>query len=217
MLETGNSALHVEGRDDVHVIRNLLRRHDLMPENNAQPAPAGTPEIKETSGVKSLLKAIPIAIEFASGGSAGFVLDADDELQDQWRAVCGRLDGCGLDDLPKKIPPEGFIGYSELYKARVGVWLMPDNQRSGALEQFLEDLVKDCDALLPIAEESTQRAAQSGARFPKSAQQKAVLHAWLAWQESPGLPYGAAVTAQYFGHDSPAAKQFVEWYKGVFL
>ena len=45
---------------------------------------------------------------------------------------------------------------------------------------------------------------------------KAVLHAWLAWQQRPGRPYGTAITARYIGHDSPAALRFVEWFQRVF-
>ena len=93
---------------------------------------------------------------------------------------------------------------------------MPDNRRSGALEEFLQDLVSSNDSLLPIAKQSTQRAKERGACFPDTDQRKAVLHAWLAWQARPGLPYGSAVRARYFGHDSAAALAFVAWFKRVF-
>ena len=83
--------------------------------------------------------------------------------------------------------------------------------------EFLQDLVNSEDSLLPIAERSTHHAKTQGARFPASAQRKAVLHAWLAWQEKPGLPYGSAIRARYFSHDSAAALSFVEWFKRVFL
>ena len=39
----------------------------------------------------------------------------------------------------------------------------------------------------------------------------------LAWQESPGLPYGTAIRARYFSHDSANALAFVEWFRRVFL
>ena len=94
---------------------------------------------------------------------------------------------------------------------------MPDNRRSGALEEFLQGLVRSKDLLLPIAEQSTHHAKAQGARFPDSAQIKAVLHAWLAWQARPGLPYGSAIRARYFGHDSAVALAFVGWFKKVFL
>ena len=43
-----------------------------------------------------------------------------------------------------------------------------------------------------------------------------VAEAELAWQERPGLPYGSAIAARYFNHDSSAALAFVDWFKRVF-
>lgn len=93
---------------------------------------------------------------------------------------------------------------------------MPDNQRSGALEEFLGDLVDADDTLLPLAETSVTAARERGASFGQAQTRKAVLHTWLAWQERPGVPYGTAITAGFFGHDSPAALAFVEWFRRLF-
>ena len=93
---------------------------------------------------------------------------------------------------------------------------MPDNRGSGAIEDFLRGLIDDEDALLELAETSTTSASERGATFRDTHRRKAVLHTWLAWQQRPGLPYGLAVTARYFRHDSPAALAFVEWFRRVF-
>ena len=93
---------------------------------------------------------------------------------------------------------------------------MPDNQRGGALEEFLQDLINEQDPMLPLAKTSTANAKAAGASFPDSKKSKAMLHTWLAWQEEPGLPYGVAIKAKYFGNDSPVAQAFVAWYKRVF-
>ena len=119
-------------------------------------------------------------------------------------------------ETPDKVPREGFVGEAEAYRARVGVWLMPDNQREGTLENFLRDLVEEVDPLLPYAEESSWRAKELGAKFSGSDVDKAVLHTWLAWQEEPGLPYGTAMRARFFRDDSPAAQAFVTWFRMVF-
>ena len=74
----------------------------------------------------------------------------------------------------------------------------------------------DEDALFPIAETSTAEARRHGAEFPEADHRKAVLHAWLAWQQSPGLPYGTAIKAGFFRDDSPAALAFVDWYRRLF-
>ena len=173
------------------------------------------PEITPAGDKDSVLAAIGTAARVSNDRSVGFVLDADEKPRDRWLAVCDRLEEFGL-ELPEEIPNEGFVADVAGSQARVGVWLMPDNQRTGALEHFLQDLVDDNDPLHPLAETSTAEAKESGAKFPEAKHRKAVLHTWLAWQEEPGLPYGTAIKARYFRDDSPAALAFVEWYKRVF-
>ena len=212
------STLHVEGTDDVHVVRHLLLRHGIncpVTRRLADDVAPNIPQIKAAGDKDAVLDAIGTSVPVSNGRSVGFVLDADVEARDRWRAVCGRLRVFGL-QLPNEIPPEGYVGDVAQYQARIGVWLMPDNQREGALEHFLADLVDDNDTLLPIAERSTGEAAESGAEFPDVDRQKAVLHTWLAWQKEPGRPYGTAIKARYFRDDSPSVLAFVDWYQRVF-
>ena len=220
MAAVERSRLHVEGRDDVHVVKHLLLRHriDCPLERDSRPPREFAPNAPEIRGVHdkdAVLDSIETAVRVSNGRSVGFLLDSDGEPRDRWRAVCDRLQVFEL-DLPDEIPADGFVGDVVKFRARVGVWLMPDNQREGAVEQFLEDLVDDEDALFPIAERSTAEARRNGAEFPAAKYRKAVLHAWLAWQKAPGLPYGTAVKAQFFRNDSPAALAFVDWYRRVF-
>ena len=211
------SILWVEGKDDLHAIRHLLWRHGVDCEQiPVDIKAAGNSEDESSGGRDPLLEGMQTAVMASTGRAAGFVLDADEVAENRWRAVCGRLEGVGL-TLPDEIPSSGYVGHAGEYQARVGVWLMPDNRRSGALEEFLQDLVASRDSVLQVAEESTDLAKNRGAPFPDSHRRKAVLHAWLAWQESPGLPYGSAIRARYFRHDSPEALAFVEWFKSLFL
>ena len=210
------SILRVEGKDDFHAIRHLLLRHGVDCERIPVHIKSQDGDENETTGgLPALLEGMQTEVRSSTGRSVGFILDADEDPRDRWKAVSDRLSGVGL-ALPNEIPREGFVGDAGSFQARVGVWLMPDNRRSGALEELLQDLVSSNDSVLPVAEQSTQRAKEQGARFADSAKRKAVLHAWLAWQARPGLPYGSAIRARYFGHDSAAALAFVEWFKRVF-
>ena len=212
------SILRVEGKDDIHALGHLLLRHGIdcrgirvdikSPDSNGD---------ETTGGRTALLEGMKTEVLSSTDRSVGFILDVDaeEDAEDPWRAVCAQLGGVGL-TLPAAIPEEGFVGEASMVQARVGVWLMPDNRRAGALEEFLRGLVDTDDSLLPIAERSTHHAKEEGAHFPVSAMNKAVLHTWLAWQERPGLPYGSAIRAEYFGHDSAVALMFVEWFKRVF-
>jgi hypothetical protein len=203
------SFLHVEGKDDLHAISHLLIRHGI--DYDHAPWPESFPTIKPVGSKDELLAGIETAVALSSGRSIGFVLDADSSLESRWAAVSSRLRRSGV-DAPPEVPPGGFVGETSQYRARVGAWVMPDNRRDGTLERFLEDLVRENDRLLPHAKASTRGAKELDARFPDVLVAKAELHAWLAWQEDPGLPYGSAIRARYFSHDSQAAKSFVIWF-----
>lgn len=207
------SRLHVEGKDDSNAIRHLLIRHGIN--YDQKPWPRSFPSIDDMDGKDELLKGIVTAVSLSNGQSIGFVLDANASLQSRWNQIASRLRDVDL-HVPREIPPEGFIGESRRYRARVGVWLMPDNQREGKLEHFLETLVKEKDRLFPHAEKSARQAKRLGARYSDTDTPKAVLHTWLAWQDDPGLPYGSAIRARYFRHDSAVAKRFVAWFRRVF-
>lgn len=216
------SRLHVEGGDDMHTIRHLLIRHGI--DYDHDPWPAWFPSIDTVSGGKDAIlngETVQTAVSLSTGRAVGFVLDADSSVQDRWRAMSNRLQQTGVAPAAT-IPADGFVGESAEYRTRVGVWLMPDNQQEGregegTLEGFIETLVREADRLLPYAREATRRAkTEHGASYPDVDVKKAVLHAWLAWQPEPGRPYGTAIKARYFRHDSPVAKNFVAWFRRVF-
>ena len=213
------SQLRVEGRDDNHAIRHLLVRHGL--DYDQTPWPTWFPFIEDTGGKEELLDDVERSVRPSSGRTVAFVLDADFRVQDRWRAISARLRAVGV-EVTQGIPRDGFVGESGRYRARVGVWLMPDNrqegeQGEGTLERFLETLIHDGDPQLLHAREATRRAkSEHRARYADRDVKKAELHAWLAWQEEPGLPYGTAIRARYFRHDSPAARSFVDWFRRVF-
>lgn len=208
------SVLLVEGKDDEHAIWHLLGQHGFGYRKNPPPPPLPVPKAL-AGGIDSLLAGIRVTVRSNTGRAAGFVMDANDRPQDRWRKVASRLNQVGV-DVDAEIPSTGFVGESRQYKTRVGVWLMPDNQRSGALEDFLADLVDPGDRLLSHARKATGEALTLGAKFGNGNTQKAVIHAWLAWQCDPGLPYGTAIRARYFSHNTPAANSFVGWFRRLY-
>ena len=214
------SSLRVEGRDDLHAILHLLIRNGI--DYDRRPRPSWFPSIEEVKGGKTgVLDNVERLVRANSNGQVGFVLDVDDSVRDTWGAMRARLRRVGLDP-PPAVPPQGFVGESTEYSARVGVWLMPDNRQEGehgegTLERFLEMLIREADPLMPHVREATRQAkTDHGAGYRDVDVRKAELHAWLAWQEEPGLPYGTAIKARYFRHDGPVAERFVAWFRRVF-
>jgi uncharacterized protein DUF3226 len=206
-----HSCLHVEGKNDLHAIANLLVRHGIDYDTKR----SLLPQFNEIGSCEKILAGMELAVKTSTGRAIGFVLDADSPIESRWDAVRGRLQQVEV-VAPASPPPEGFIAESAKYKAAVGVWLMPDNRQEGTLEEFLKTLVDSDDAVFQHAIESTREATKIGAGFREISRPKAEVHTWLAWQEEPGLPYGSAIRAQYFSHDSPAATAFVQWFRRLY-
>lgn len=88
---------------------------------------------------------------------------------------------------------------------------MPDNKMPGKLENFVELLIPDSDALWPGARAAVATIPESLRPFPIPATIKAEIHTWLAWQEEPGTRMGAAITKRYLQTGGKTADAFFEW------
>ena len=207
MTESLRRALFVEGQDDLHALRHLLLRRGVQLDDIT---------MEKRGGATGMLSAIAPEVRARTGRVIGFVIDANDQPTDRWRAVANRLRQVRVDGDGEPPSEHGFIGESAYYGTRVGVWLMPDNLRPGAIENFLRDLIASDDTLFGLATEATRRARELGASFKRGDRRKAELHSWLAWQKEPGRPYGTAIKARYFGDASPAADRFLDWFCELF-
>jgi hypothetical protein len=206
--ETARHRLIVEGRDDKWSIIALTAKHG-WDWDNADP---WYPWIADAQNDIRALEALPVAA--LSYDRVGIVLDADIAVSDRWQSIGDRLSGKGF-TLPNQPDPNGTVILRADGK-RLGVWLMPDNQNPGSLEHFLALLVPQGDSCWDFAEESTRRAKELGAGFTEPDFIKARIHTWLAWQEEPGLPFGTAIRAATFAHDTAAARKFVAWMERLF-
>ena len=203
--------LHVEGTDDQHTIIHLLERHGIDMGEGVRPI-----RIVPASSVDQLLEQLPGAVKAATSRSVGFVLDIDVAISDRWESVCQSLRKADV-EAPAQCPAEGFIGSRKGYPYKVGVWLMPDcSSDRQKLEDLLKTLIPDGDALWPHARSSTEEARRIGAPLREVDIDKAEIHCWLAWQSDPGRPYGTAIKAKFFGHDSTQARAFLGWLSTVF-
>lgn len=210
-------ALYVEGKDDLHAIRHLLMRHSVG---------VSTDESDKGDRSKILIKAWGDSVEGLTAGipticrlartAVAFVVDADPMvgIAGRWTRVTQQLSLVGV-MAPPQPEPGGFNGNIPDTNVKVGVWLMPDNQRDGTIEVFLRDLIDDNDMLISSAESAVNTVRGIDQRFPDPCVKKAELATWLAWQHEPGCPYGTAIRARYVRVDSEAALSFVKWIRNL--
>jgi hypothetical protein len=205
--------LLVEGKNDRHVIWALCQQYQLPETFSVE-----VPQEEGTEGVDALLNGLPERLKAENLRTLGIVVDADRNLSGRWQSLKDKLSSIGYRDIPQSPPPEGWVcAPSDPYVPRVGVWLMPNNQLPGMLEDFVAYLIPPGDTLHPKAEAILQEIEQAGLnRYSLIHHPKALIHTWLAWQEKPGMPMGQAITAQALSCDSPIALIFIEWLKHLF-
>ncbi|MBE9125002.1 MULTISPECIES: DUF3226 domain-containing protein [unclassified Coleofasciculus] len=203
--------LLVEGKNDRHVIWALCNQYQLPETFSVEVA-----EEKGTEGIEALLAGLPARIDEPKLQTLGIVVDADQDLRARWQAVRNRLMKSGYQTIPTVPPPDGWV-YTQPDKPKIGFWLMPDNQVSGMLEDFVTLLIPTDDSLRPKAEAIVQEIEQFKLnRYTPIHHSKALIHTWLAWQETPGMPMGQAITAQVLSCNAEIANKFVEWLKRLF-
>jgi hypothetical protein len=205
--------LHVEGKDDLYVIASLLERHGVRMDEVSRPLKIQhhDDDDPKRSGDTVVLEVMAETIKNATDRPVGFVIDIDLKTSDRWASVSAALKAAGLSP-PKNCPADGYVAQVPGYPHQVGVWLMPDCISDHCkLEHLLTTLVRSDDPLWPHAETATLEAKKKGAEFTNGAMIKAVVHCWLAWRKDPGVPFGTAIKAKFFGHDSNEAKAFLRW------
>jgi hypothetical protein len=201
--------LLVEGSDDEHVIKHLCG-------NRGGPH---LDDVKEHGGVVHLLDSLPVRLKASEFGDIfGLVIDADADIASRWQSLRDRLIGVGYETVPDQPAYEGTILDPPAGKLlpRVGIWIMPDNQSEGILEDFLRFLVPKGSRLFDHVEASVAAIPKGERRFSSLATPKAIIHTWLAWQEEPGKPLGTAITARYLDPGVPQADGLVSWLNRLF-
>jgi hypothetical protein len=204
-----NRILLVEGSDDFHVVCAICEKFHIHE----------TFGIEELNGVEAVIADIPVrlgTLQFQNESVViGVIVDADASLPSRWQALQDVFLKRGH-ALPEQPDPNGTIIDSH-DGVRIGVWLMPNNQTSGMLEDFIRFLIPSEDKLLPIVDESLKTLKAKDVQLFKDIHvAKARVHTWLAWQEDPGTPLGLAITKTYLDPSRPEGQAFVQWLKNLF-
>lgn len=202
MLRIGK--LLVEGKDDEHVFYSLLAHHNV-PDNF---------KVKNKEGFEKLLSELDVEHDESDLKRLGIVVDADFDLPSRWRSITSTLADMRY-TLPDAPRPDGTIVTREDGRV-IGIWLMPDNNLTGMLEDFISFLGATDDELWALAEKCLNEVSEVSQRFIPNHRIKAHIHTWLAWQEDPGTPLGLAITKRYLDAEAPSAQRLVGWIRELF-
>lgn len=202
--------LLVEGPDDEYVLKHICGNRGIP----------RLDEVKPHGGADTLLESIPVRLKASEDGDiVGVVIDADTDVKARWRSLRRRLINAGYQNVPADPAPDGTIldPPAQMLLPRVGIWIMPDNQTNGILEDFLQFLVPQGDSLFHHVQSSVATIPVADRRFSPLAEPKAIIHTWLAWQEEPGKPLGTAITARFLDPNVPQVDVLVAWLNRLFF
>jgi hypothetical protein len=202
---TGPKVVLTEGKNDCHVILALCLAHDV-------PESFGFYDCGSDDLVLKRLSALLAGSEKLQ--TICVVLDADNpNLGAKWVSIKDRLAKEGY-SVPERPNPDGT--FLEAYdKPKIGVWLMPDNNIDGMLEDFCHQLAGD-DAI-GFAKSCVRTAKEKTfTSFIDNHESKAIIHTYLAWQNEPGMPLGQAITAKALDAGKPLAQKFAQFLNSLF-
>ncbi|CAN5431593.1 hypothetical protein BH10ACI1_BH10ACI1_13350 [soil metagenome] len=216
-----NRVLLVEGTDDLHVLAHIFKAHGHE----------GKITIREQEGVDklkkrldenvfaNLLEDLPVELKGSEVVALGIIVDADLDVKARWESLANRLKELKYEDVPDLPEASGTICKGKNLP-KIGVWLMPDNNLPGMLEDFVKMLVPDEQKSL------LEKAIKAVKSIPKKERQfitensdktaKAQIHTYLAWQSRPGVPYGIAIRGKFLKADSPQTVDLMKWIKELF-
>ncbi len=196
--------LLVEGQDDEHVVLHLCRRHEMGP----------TFSIKDKEGFPNLRSSISSEIKAPERRAVGILVDANDNLQNRWKAVTDQLLKANI-QVPSSPDPTGTIIEGQDERPRVGIWLMPDNIAAGELENFVTQMIPTSDPVWPRSQGYIDNIPKAARKFSESKTPRAKLHAWLAARENP-RKMGSAIGVYDLNSNGPLCQKFLAWLTRLF-
>jgi hypothetical protein len=134
--------------------------------------------------------------------SLGITRDADSAVAQVFQSICTLLGNNGL-------PVPVAAGQMAAGPPRIGLFILPDNQRDGMLEDLCLDAVQTDGAVVCVTE-FFQCVGKNTLRQPKP-MAKARVHAWLASQDDPELRLGEAAQRAYWPWTNPVFQPLIQF------
>ncbi len=142
----------------------------------------------------------------------GVILDADQNIDERYQEIKAKV--ADFYNLPKNMPKDGLV-HLEKGLPKLGIWIMPNNQDNGALEEFYLELATDIDTAFinNTIQEAEKKELTS---FKSQHRKKAIMHTYFAWQDTPGMPLHAAINKIVLDNNAEIAHVFKGWLISLF-
>jgi len=205
--EPDSQVLLVEGHNDRKVVEHLLEAHGECPEQHFK--------IEDKGGFDPLHESITVHVKAPGLKTLGILVDANDNLNARWQSISDQLSRDDRAIQPQQPKPGGNVFPLGPQGPRIGIWLMPDNQVTGELEDFIHGLIPGNDPVWPRAKDYIDSIPKKDRKFKDRKRIRAYVHAWLAACEKP-RPMGLAISTGDLDKNAAGAVRFVGWLRTLF-
>ncbi len=197
------SVLLLEGSDDCNIISKFC-------EGNAIRADFG---FCNCGGDNQVLHKLNALLKKSDPPEViGVILDADNDIDERYQDIKEKVKN--FYKLPKNMPKDGLV-HLEKGLPKLGIWIMPNNQDNGALEEFYLELATDIDTA--FIDNTIQEAEKKElTSFKSQHRKKAIMHTYFAWQDTPGMPLHAAINKIVLDNNAEIAHVFKGWLISLF-
>lgn len=203
-METPTSLLLVEGRSEEYAIKEFCKQWGV--DINFHISSEGSITKLKTS-FKMHLKSSNVLRKL------WVIIDADTSYDCAWQSIRDILERSGKYNPPTQLGATGLIlSPIDENDLIVGVWIMPNNQDVGMLEDFMMSIIPEDNDLLHEAETVIANIEQKNIQKYKHVHRaKAKLHTWLAWHDEPGDSINVAIRKNLFSRDKELVNAFRTW------
>ena len=201
--ESPEHLLIVEGQTDWHAMWHLRQRQ----------MPATSFCIEDKDNDSELIASIVPEVRVEDRKALGILIDANDDLSARWDAISDRLGREGITVSANPDPNGTIIETPD--KPRVGIWLMPDNQSPGELEDFIRPMIPTSDPVWPLSKRYVDGIPKTDRKFPQGKILKAQIHSWLAVRSEP-RPMGRAITTGDLEVEGELCQKLMAWLRRLF-
>lgn len=217
--------LLVEGDADRNLFAQLCKSLPFSPEIRV--ASPRDLNLESRNGKQAVLKQTSILLkqfadlETGSQRRLAVVIDADHKGEgglgfqktvEQFMNIVGELGFVLVSDSSNN---HGLIFQHSDGLPDLGLWVMPNNDSDGMLEDWIKDCIHQDEKPLFTHAESIV-GALNPKRFKPIHLSKAEVATWLAWQEQPGHGLYLTVTGQLLDANRPLYTDLIVWLKHIF-
>ena len=217
-----NGILLVEGESDQRFYTRLCQKLDLKAKVTVAPPRQVGGCYDTKGGVFNLLPTLLKQMQDGVIKRLAVSVDADHitahgmGCQKTLETFASIVAEFGYSRIPAHERLNGFVFRHDDGLANIGLWVMPDNQADGMLEDWVKLVVRSEER--PLLERITEICDEMRdlTKFKPIHRSKAEVSMWLACQDPPGHELGACIGRGLFNLDHTSVRAMLCWMKAVF-